>query len=65
MYSTNSAEAVEYVAKSSECNILVVENDAQLKKVLEVWKNIPSLKAVVQYSGNPSTDKENVYGVSV
>lgn len=64
IYTTNSADAVAYVLDSSLSNICVVENDVQLKKVLEVWDSLPSLKAVVQYSGKPSTDKDNVYSVS-
>lgn len=64
VYTTNSADAVAYVINSSESNVCVVENDAQLKKVLDMWDEMPSLKAVVQYSGKVTTDKENVYSVS-
>mgnify|MGYP001798482218 FL=1 len=65
IYTTNSADAVAYVLQSSGSNVCVVENDAQLKKVLQVWDELPDLKAVVQYSGKPDTDKENVYTVCI
>lgn len=64
IYTTNSAEAVAYVLESSNSNVCVVENDIQLQKVLSVWDNLASLKAIVQYRGKPNTDKPNVYSVS-
>lgn len=64
IYTTNSADAVVYVMNSSESQICVVENDVQLQKVLSTWDQMPSLKAVVQYVGKPSVEKENVYSVS-
>uniref|UniRef100_A0A8C2YVK1 long-chain-fatty-acid--CoA ligase n=1 Tax=Cyclopterus lumpus TaxID=8103 RepID=A0A8C2YVK1_CYCLU len=36
IYTTNSAEACQYVAANSEANILVVENQKQLDKILQV-----------------------------
>lgn len=36
IYTTNSAEACQYVAANSEANILVVENQKQLDKILKV-----------------------------
>ena len=36
IYATNSPEACHYVAENSDANILVVENDQQLKKILQV-----------------------------
>lgn len=65
IYTTNSADAVAYVIKSSNSQICVVENDVQLQKVLSKWDELPSLKAVVQYTGKPSTEQENVYSVSM
>ncbi|KAF6024898.1 ACSBG1 [Bugula neritina] len=61
VYATNTPDAVAYVLESSQSNVCVVENDAQLQKVLKVWDQLPHLKAVVQYVGKPSTEKENVY----
>jgi len=60
IYTTNSAEACHYVAHNAECNVIVVENDQQLQKILKVRDRLPHLKAIVQYQGNP---KENYPGV--
>lgn len=36
IYVTNSAEACQYVIKHAKVNILLVENDQQLQKILSV-----------------------------
>ena len=53
IYTTNGAEAVHYVLEHSQSNIVVVEDDAQLRKVLAVRDRLPHLKAAVQYRGAP------------
>lgn len=61
IYTTNSPEACQYVAESCEANIIVVENDMQLQKILKVRDSLPHLKAIIQYNGNPKEEYENVY----
>ncbi|XP_068576803.1 long-chain-fatty-acid--CoA ligase ACSBG2-like isoform X2 [Cebidichthys violaceus] len=51
IYTTNSPEACQYVAANSEANIMVVENQNQLDKILQVKDHLPHLKAIVQYKG--------------
>uniref|UniRef100_A0A8C2W7P3 long-chain-fatty-acid--CoA ligase n=1 Tax=Cyclopterus lumpus TaxID=8103 RepID=A0A8C2W7P3_CYCLU len=51
IYTTNSVEACQHVAANSEANILVVENQKQLDKILQVKDHLPHLKAIVQYKG--------------
>ncbi|XP_056233184.1 long-chain-fatty-acid--CoA ligase ACSBG2-like isoform X2 [Seriola aureovittata] len=51
IYTTNSPEACQYVAANCEANILVVENQKQLDKILQVKDQLPHLKAIVQYKG--------------
>ncbi|XP_068461300.1 long-chain-fatty-acid--CoA ligase ACSBG2-like isoform X2 [Clinocottus analis] len=52
IYTTNSPEACQHVAANSEANILVVENQKQLEKILQVRSyHLPHLKAIVQYKG--------------
>jgi len=63
IYTTNTAEACEYVLSNCEANVVVVENHAQLKKVLQVWDNLPHLKAIVQYTGDVAEKKDNIYSV--
>ncbi|XP_072037925.1 long-chain-fatty-acid--CoA ligase ACSBG2-like isoform X2 [Amphiura filiformis] len=61
VYTTNSPEACQYVVDNCEANICVVQNDAQLQKILKVWDQLPHLKAVVQYQGELKEKKDNVY----
>jgi len=73
IYTTNSPEACQYVAESCEANIIVVENDMQLQKILKVRDSLPHLKAIIQYSGEKKQNYESVlswkefmeYGVDV
>ncbi|KAM4576478.1 long-chain-fatty-acid--CoA ligase ACSBG2-like [Odontesthes bonariensis] len=51
IYTTNSPEACQYVAANCEANILVVENQKQLDKILQIKDHLPHLKAIVQYKG--------------
>uniref|UniRef100_A0A8C7ZVP1 long-chain-fatty-acid--CoA ligase n=1 Tax=Oryzias sinensis TaxID=183150 RepID=A0A8C7ZVP1_9TELE len=51
IYTTNSPEACQYVAANCEANILVVENQKQLDKILQVKDQLPHLKAIIQYKG--------------
>jgi long-chain-fatty-acid--CoA ligase ACSBG len=52
------------VSKHSEANVLIVENNQQLQKVLQIWDNLPGLKAVVQYTGEVAERRNGVYSVS-
>ncbi|MCJ8746867.1 hypothetical protein PDJAM_G00146680 [Pangasius djambal] len=61
IYTTNSPEACQYVAYNCEANILVVENDKQLAKILQVKDELPHLKAIVQYKGEVKTKMAGVY----
>uniref|UniRef100_A0A8C5HT89 long-chain-fatty-acid--CoA ligase n=1 Tax=Gouania willdenowi TaxID=441366 RepID=A0A8C5HT89_GOUWI len=49
VYTTNSPEACQYVAANCEANVIVVENQKQLDKILQVRDQLPHLKAIVQY----------------
>lgn len=62
IYTTNTAEACHYCAENSRANIIVVEDDKQLQKILQIKSRLPLLKAIVQYSGKPTA--EGVYSVS-
>ncbi|CAD5119946.1 DgyrCDS8527 [Dimorphilus gyrociliatus] len=54
VYTTNSPEACQYVCHHAQCNIIVVENDQQLQKILKVRNELPYLKAIIQYRGKPT-----------
>ncbi|CAB0035929.1 unnamed protein product [Trichogramma brassicae] len=53
IYTTNSPEACQYCAESSRANIIVVEDDKQLQKILQIRSQLPKLKAIVQFEGVP------------
>lgn len=61
IYTTNSPEACQYVAASCEANVLVVENQKQLDKILQVKDQLPHLKAIVQYKGELQKKAPNLY----
>ncbi|KAG5328577.1 ACBG2 ligase, partial [Acromyrmex charruanus] len=53
VYTTNSPEACQYCAEHSRANIIVVEDEKQLRKILQIKHNLPYLKAIIQYDGIP------------
>ncbi|XP_056120905.1 long-chain-fatty-acid--CoA ligase ACSBG1 [Rhinichthys klamathensis goyatoka] len=61
IYTTNSPDACLYVANDSRANVIVVENQKQLDKILQVRDKLPHLKAIVQYSGSLKEKMPNLY----
>ncbi|KAG9341259.1 hypothetical protein JZ751_019700 [Albula glossodonta] len=61
IYATNSPEACLHVANDSRANIIVVENQKQLDKILQIKDKLPHLKAIVQYSGPLEKKLTNLY----
>jgi len=47
IYTTNSAEEVQYILEHSQSRFYIVENEEQLDKALLVRKNLPGLKKIV------------------
>jgi len=47
VYSTNAPEQVAYVVGHSESKLLFVENEEQVDKVLQIYKDLDQLKSVV------------------
>ena len=56
IYATNSAEACQFIADDSETNILVVEDEKQVDKMMTVRAELKDVKAIVQYTGEPTRD---------
>ncbi|KAG8516429.1 Long-chain-fatty-acid--CoA ligase ACSBG1 [Galemys pyrenaicus] len=63
IYTTSSAEACRHIAHDCRANILVVDSQKQLEKILKIWGNLPHLKAVVTYQEPPPAQMPNVYTV--
>ncbi|XP_017763561.1 PREDICTED: very long-chain-fatty-acid--CoA ligase bubblegum isoform X2 [Eufriesea mexicana] len=53
IYTTNSPEACQHCAITSNANIIVVDDSKQLQKILQIKHNLPNLKAIVQIEGVP------------
>ncbi|XP_058281100.1 long-chain-fatty-acid--CoA ligase ACSBG2 isoform X2 [Hylobates moloch] len=61
IYATNSAEACQYVITHAKVNILLVENDQQLQKILSIpQSSLELLKAIIQYR-LPMKKNNNLY----
>ncbi|XP_065884226.1 long-chain-fatty-acid--CoA ligase ACSBG2-like [Dysidea avara] len=61
MYTANSPEACHYILENCKANIVVVENQKQLEKILEIRDKLPHLKAIVQYKGELNKDYPDTY----
>lgn len=56
IYTTNTAEACLHCANNGQADIIVVEDRKQLEKILAIKDQIPTLKAIIQYSGKPHVE---------
>jgi len=56
IYTTNSPEACQHCAANCEAQIWVVEDEKQLAKVLQIKDNLPTTKAIIQWSGKVTTE---------
>ncbi|XP_037679882.1 long-chain-fatty-acid--CoA ligase ACSBG2 isoform X2 [Choloepus didactylus] len=62
IYATNSAEACQYIINHSKVNILLVENDQQLQKILSIPKaRMETLKSIIQYKSPIKDTGTNLY----
>uniref|UniRef100_A0A8C6VTW0 Long-chain-fatty-acid--CoA ligase ACSBG1 n=1 Tax=Naja naja TaxID=35670 RepID=A0A8C6VTW0_NAJNA len=61
IYTTSSPEACHYIAHDCRANIVVVENQKQLDKIMQIWDRLPYLKAVVMYKDRVSEKHPNLY----
>ncbi|KAM6168062.1 long-chain-fatty-acid--CoA ligase ACSBG2-like [Erethizon dorsatum] len=62
IYATNSADACQYVITHAKVNILVVENDEQLRKILSIpQRSLETLKAIIQYKPALKESTNNLY----
>ncbi len=63
LYATNSADTDVYVLNDSRADILVVESDSELRKILPaVREKCPALKKIVQIAGEVDPNNPEVIG---
>ncbi|XP_055351135.1 long-chain-fatty-acid--CoA ligase ACSBG2-like [Paramacrobiotus metropolitanus] len=61
VYTTNTPEACRFVLKAARANIVVVEDDMQLQKILKYRSELPDIKAIIQYTGEPDRRVRDIY----
>jgi len=59
IYPSNTAEQAEYIVNNSESKFLIVENKAQLDKMLSVRKDMPNIKTIIVIDGTADS-KEGI-----
>jgi len=64
MYLTSNADMCQYIAHDCQANIIVVEDDNQLNKILTCRQKLPNLKVIISYSREESKLEESVMDVS-
>jgi long-chain-fatty-acid--CoA ligase ACSBG len=62
IYTTNSADACEYIIKDCGARIVIVENQTQLDKILECRKKC-KIDVIVHYSGDAIKPQQGVLSV--
>lgn len=65
IYTTSAEEDVISVLNSTEAVVCVVDSELQFFKVMQIWDQVPSLKAVIKYFEPLQSDYKDVYSVSV
>ncbi len=58
IYTTNSPDAVRYVAEHSRANILVLENEDQLRKIESFQDDLEHLETVIMFTGEPDSGSD-------
>ena len=62
MYRELSSEDIAKIAIDAKADIIVVDNEALLKRILLVQHKLPELKAIVQFRGDPPlSDKRKLH----
>ncbi|XP_049708809.1 long-chain-fatty-acid--CoA ligase ACSBG1 isoform X3 [Elephas maximus indicus] len=64
IYTTSSPEACQFIAHDCRANVIVVDTQKQLEKILKIWKHLPHLKAVVIYQEPLPKKMANVYTIT-
>uniref|UniRef100_A0A6A7FXI9 long-chain-fatty-acid--CoA ligase n=1 Tax=Hirondellea gigas TaxID=1518452 RepID=A0A6A7FXI9_9CRUS len=54
MYTSNSAETCLHMAEDSRAQILVLEDEAAVEKMLSVSQQLTHVKAIIQWTGTPT-----------
>ncbi len=61
VYPTLSARTVQFIVDNSDSEIIFVENQVQLDKVISVWDQLPALKQVIVFEDLESKPRDNIF----
>ena len=64
IYLTSNSDTCRYIAHDCRANIIVVENDYQMNKILTCRHELPNLKVIINCSKVGGKLQENVMDVS-
>ncbi|XP_069482861.1 long-chain-fatty-acid--CoA ligase ACSBG2-like [Ambystoma mexicanum] len=56
-----SSDTQQYMASRCETQILVVDNDQNLQRTLQLQDQLPHVRAIIQYHDEPNVNRPNVY----
>lgn len=65
IYGTSTEDGIAYVLQQSQAVVCVVDSEEQLFKVLQIWDQVPTLKAIVKYFEPPDREYKDVYTVRI
>ncbi|XP_040572294.1 long-chain-fatty-acid--CoA ligase ACSBG2 isoform X2 [Lepeophtheirus salmonis] len=54
IYPTNNPDSCKYIASHCHCTIMFVENQEQLQKIQSIKTQLPHLRKIIQYIGEPT-----------
>lgn len=57
LYLTNQADACHYVLEHADSEVVLVDSETQMNKVLEVWSKLPKLKYMVYWGADFKPEK--------
>jgi len=60
IYSTLTAEQIEYLLQHSECKVAMVSSQEQLAKIQQIWEKLPKLEGVITFDKVESDDERIV-----
>lgn len=63
IYLTSNSDACQFIAGDSRANIIIVENDYQMHKILTCRHNLPHLKVIINWSADGTKLEANVMDV--
>jgi long-chain acyl-CoA synthetase len=56
IYQSNTPQECQYILDNSEAELIFVENELQLKKVMQIREQIPRIRKVILMFGSPPND---------